>query len=69
MVEFNSVQEVVTLGISLFVLGFALGPLLWAPFSELYGRQIVFIGTFIVFTVFNAGAAGSQNMWTRRFAT
>jgi multidrug resistance protein len=64
MLEFNSVQEVVTLGVSLFVLGFALGPLLWAPFSELYGRQVVFFGTFMAFTCFNAGAAGSQNMWT-----
>ncbi|KAF2002805.1 MFS general substrate transporter [Amniculicola lignicola CBS 123094] len=64
MMEFNSVQEVATLGISLFVLGFALGPLLWAPFSELYGRQVVFFGTFCAFTCFNAGAAGSQNMWT-----
>ncbi|KAF2120966.1 major facilitator superfamily domain-containing protein [Lophiotrema nucula] len=64
MVEFGVSQEVVTLGISLFVLGFALGPLLWAPFSELYGRQIVFFGTFLAFTAFNAGAAGSKNIWT-----
>jgi multidrug resistance protein len=63
-VEFNSSQEVVTLGLSLFVVGFALGPLLWAPFSELYGRQIIFFITFLAFTAFNAGAAGSQNLWT-----
>jgi len=62
MVEFSVSQEVVTLGISLFVLGFALGPLLWAPFSELYGRQTVFLGTYIGFTVFNAGAAGAPNI-------
>lgn len=31
--EFGSSEEVVTLGISLFVLGFAIGPLLWAPLS------------------------------------
>ncbi|PSN73238.1 MFS multidrug transporter-like protein [Corynespora cassiicola Philippines] len=64
MLEFDVSQEVVTLGVSLFVLGFALGPLLWAPFSELYGRQYVFFGTFLAFTAFNAGAAGSQNIWT-----
>lgn len=64
LMEFHSSQEVVTLGVSLFVLGFALGPLLWAPLSELYGRQVVFFGTFLCFTAFNAGAAGSQNMWT-----
>lgn len=49
---------------SLFVLGFALGPLLWAPISELYGRQIVFFLTFMGFVAFNAGAGGSQNIWT-----
>ena len=31
--QFHVSQEVVTLGISLFVLGFAIGPLLWAPMS------------------------------------
>jgi multidrug resistance protein len=62
--EFHASTEVVTLGISLFVLGFAIGPLLWAPFSEMYGRQIVFIGTYAVLTFFNAGAAGSQNIQT-----
>ena len=62
--EFECSQEVATLGISLFVLGFAVGPLLWAPFSELYGRQILFIGTYGVLTAFNAGAAGSQNIQT-----
>jgi multidrug resistance protein len=62
--EFHASQEVVTLGISLFVLGFALGPLLWAPFSELYGRQIVFFGTFIAFVVFNAASAGANSIGT-----
>ncbi|KAF2691320.1 MFS general substrate transporter [Lentithecium fluviatile CBS 122367] len=64
LMEFRVSQEVVTLGVSLFVLGFALGPLLWAPFSELYGRQVVFFGTFLAFVAFNAGAAGSKNIWT-----
>ncbi|KAF1956055.1 benomyl/methotrexate resistance protein [Byssothecium circinans] len=62
--EFEASQEVVTLGISLFVLGFALGPLLWAPFSELYGRQKIFFVSFLAFVVFNAGAAGSKNIRT-----
>ncbi|KAF2131402.1 MFS general substrate transporter [Dothidotthia symphoricarpi CBS 119687] len=62
MAEFNVSQTIVTLGVSLFVLGFALGPLLWAPFSELYGRQLVFAGTYIAFTAFNAGVAGAPNI-------
>lgn len=62
--QFNCSSEVVTLGISLFVLGFAIGPLLWAPLSEMYGRQVLFFGTYAMLTAFNAGAAGSQNIQT-----
>lgn len=57
-------EEVATLGVSLFVLGFAVGPLLWAPLSELVGRQVVFLITFLALSSFCAGAAGSQNVWT-----
>lgn len=64
MEEFGVGEEVVTLGISLFVLGFAIGPLLWAPLSEMYGRQVLLFGTYAALTAFNAGAAGSKNIWT-----
>ncbi len=43
--EFQVSQEVFELGLSVFVLWFAVGPFFWAPLSELYGRQIVFVGT------------------------
>ena len=43
--DFGISQEVFELGLSLFVLGFAVGPMFWGPLSELYGRQIVFVGT------------------------
>ena len=62
--EFRIEEEIATLGLSLFVLGFAVGPLLWAPMSELYGRQILFFGTYAAVTAFNAGAAGSKNIQT-----
>ncbi|CAK7266641.1 hypothetical protein SEPCBS119000_002133 [Sporothrix epigloea] len=61
---FHVSTEVVILGISLFVLGFAIGPLLWAPSSEFFGRQILFAGTYTALTLFNMGAAVSQNMRT-----
>lgn len=41
-----------------------IGPLAWAPLSELLGRQVLFIGTYCALTAFNSGAAGSQNIWT-----
>ncbi|KAL2131033.1 hypothetical protein VTI74DRAFT_5623 [Chaetomium olivicolor] len=61
---FHVSTEVSILGISLFVLGFAVGPLLWAPLSEFYGRQIVFFLTYFGLAAFSAGAAGAQNMHT-----
>lgn len=64
IMEFGCSRELFTLGISLFVLGFAIGPLLWAPMSELFGRQYLFIGTYAGLTAFNAGAAGAQNIWS-----
>ncbi|KAL5334664.1 major facilitator superfamily domain-containing protein [Aspergillus crustosus] len=63
-VQFGIGSEVATLGVSLFVLGFAIGPLLWAPFSELFGRQIVYFVSYLAFTAFNCGCAGAQNAWT-----
>jgi MFS family permease len=62
--EFQIPRIEAVLGVSLFVLGFAVGPLLWAPFSELYGRQLLFFMTYMALTAFNAAAAGAQNMTT-----
>lgn len=64
IIEFDASQEVATLGVSLFVLGFAVGPLLWAPLSELFGRQVLFVTTYACLTAFNAGCAGANNIWT-----
>lgn len=64
MAEFKCSEEVATLGISFFVVGFAIGPLLWAPLSEMYGRQILFFGTYGALTAFSAGAAGSNSITT-----
>ncbi|KAF5021535.1 hypothetical protein F66182_6417 [Fusarium sp. NRRL 66182] len=57
--SFGISQELATLGISLYVLGFEFGPLIWAPLSELYGRRKVFFFTFMAATAFSAGAAGA----------
>ncbi|KAJ5087108.1 hypothetical protein NUU61_008415 [Penicillium alfredii] len=62
--QFRVTTEVATLGVSLYVLGFALGPLLWAPMSELFGRQIVFISTYCGLTIFCAGTTGAKNIET-----
>ena len=57
-------QEVGTLGVSLYVLGFATGPILWAPLSELRGRRLpICIGMF-GFTLFQAAAATGKDLQT-----
>ncbi|KAG5927400.1 hypothetical protein E4U42_002296 [Claviceps africana] len=60
--EFHTQTEVSILGVSMFVLGFAIGPLFWAPFSELYGRQKLFFITYMALTVFNAAGAAAPNI-------
>lgn len=67
--EFHASTEVAILGVSMFVLGLAIGPLFWAPFSELYGRQKLFFITYMALTAlaFNAaGAASPSCRWLPR---
>lgn len=61
MAEFNVSEEASILGISLFVVGFAVGPLLWAPLSESFGRQTLYFLTYGALVAFNAAAAGAPN--------
>ncbi len=58
---FGMSQEVAILTISLFVAGYCVGPLLWGPLSESYGRRPIFIVAFIVYTGFQVGCALSRN--------
>lgn len=51
MQEFGCSAEVGTLTISLFVAGYCVGPLLWGPLSEQYGRRPIFILSFFGFLV------------------
>lgn len=62
--DFQTTNEIALLGLSLFVLGLAVGPILWAPLSEEYGRQYLFLGTYAAFVAFTAGAAASKNVET-----
>jgi len=62
MQRFDVSAEVATLGLSLFVLGFALGPLIWAPLSEVYGRKSIFVISFMAYTAFSVAAACAPNI-------
>ncbi|KUJ19116.1 MFS general substrate transporter [Mollisia scopiformis] len=62
--EFHSSQEVVTLGLSLFVIGLAGGPMFVSPLSEFYGRRFIYIISMILYFIWNIPCATAQNMQT-----
>lgn len=62
--DFGISRELSVASISLFVLGFAVGPMSWAPLSELYGRQIIYAATFTLATLFGGASIASSNIAT-----
>lgn len=62
--EFGVSMEVVILSVSLFVVGFGVGPLVFAPLSEEYGRQIIYNSTLLVAVVFIIPCALAKNIAT-----
>lgn len=50
-------QSLLVLPVSIFLVGYVLGPLVFAPMSESFGRKWVVMATFITFTAFNLGCA------------
>lgn len=61
---FQVSEEVVILTVTLFVVGFAVGPIFFAPASEEYGRQIVYVSTFIFAIAFIVPCAVARNIGT-----
>lgn len=53
--------EAAGLVITLFLLGYVAGPLVWAPLSEFYGRRWIFYITFLGYVAFNFLCAFSPN--------
>ncbi|KAF8859924.1 MFS general substrate transporter [Acephala macrosclerotiorum] len=62
MQEFHSDNETIgTLVVSIYLLGYAFGPLFIAPLSEMYGRLPVYHGCMTLFILFNVACAKSTN--------
>lgn len=51
-----------TLGTTLFVFGFASGPVIWGPLSELFGRRIVLLCSLFGYCCFNFATAVSKDV-------
>lgn len=61
--SFNVSTVAATLGLTLFVAGYGLGPMIWAPLSELpqVGRNPIYIITLFIFVVFQIPTALATN--------
>ncbi|KAF1968343.1 MFS general substrate transporter [Bimuria novae-zelandiae CBS 107.79] len=58
----NTSQILGAFSVSVFVLGFAVGPLLIGPLSEIYGRRVVLNGSNVIFCAFDLGCALAPNL-------
>ncbi|KAJ5281768.1 major facilitator superfamily domain-containing protein [Penicillium angulare] len=57
----NISTEVTSLTVALFVLGWAVGPMIWAPISETYGRRLGMLPAMFVLGLFSIGTATSKS--------
>src|SRR6266704_3350608 len=62
--EFSAPNEVVVLGLSMYVLGLGLGPLILAPLSEHWGRSPIYVWSFLLLTLLHIPLALASNMTT-----
>nr|QPF70305.1 major facilitator superfamily transporter [Lasiodiplodia theobromae] len=63
MAEFNSTSEILSgFVVSVYVLGFAVGPLIIAPLSEMYGRLPLYHTCNVLFIIFNVACARSTSL-------
>ena len=61
-VYFGCSEFVSTLGVTTFLVGFATGPLIFAPLSEVLGRNQVYRINLFLFLVFNMACALAPNI-------
>ncbi|KAK9855888.1 hypothetical protein MYU51_001545 [Penicillium brevicompactum] len=62
--HFGVSVEVASLASSVYLLGYAFGPLIWAPLSELYGRRFPIVVAMLGFSIFNIAVAVSKDLQT-----
>ncbi|KAF2742852.1 MFS general substrate transporter [Sporormia fimetaria CBS 119925] len=62
--EFNVSRTVSILGTALFLMGFGVGPLLWAPLSEVYGRRLAVMVPMFISMVLSFGSAVAKDFQT-----
>lgn len=66
--EFGNSVIVATLGLTLFVFGLGLSPMMLGPLSEFYGRRPIYIVGFFMFLIWVIPSAVAQNIQTMLIA-
>ncbi|PWN88994.1 MFS general substrate transporter [Acaromyces ingoldii] len=61
MSDLHMSQELFVLGISLFVLGFGVGPLIFGPLAQAFGKRPVYFFSYVLFTAFCFGCSEANN--------
>ncbi|KAK4063180.1 MFS permease [Trichoderma simmonsii] len=62
--EFHNVREISDLGLSTFVLGIAIGPMLLSPLSEFYGRRPIYLVSWTMYLIWLIPSAVAKNIAT-----
>ncbi|KAH3310018.1 hypothetical protein KXW39_003645 [Aspergillus fumigatus] len=60
--DFHTSETIVTLGLTFYLVGLAIGSMFMAPMSEIYGRKPVSVGCLFVFTVLIIPCALSKSV-------
>ncbi|KAH8816073.1 major facilitator superfamily domain-containing protein [Xylogone sp. PMI_703] len=66
--EFEVSRIVATLGLSLFIMGLGIGPMLLGPLSEFYGRRPIYLCSFTMFLIWIIPSAVAKNIQTMLIA-
>lgn len=61
---FDVSEEVALLSVSLFVVGFGVGPMVFAPLSEICGRRPIYASTLLIAVIFVIPCAVAKNIET-----
>ncbi|KAK3111392.1 hypothetical protein LTR53_013415, partial [Teratosphaeriaceae sp. CCFEE 6253] len=62
--EFRVSRELATVGLTTFVCGLGLGPMVLSPLSEFYGRRVVYLCAFGMYLIWLIPCAVAQNIQT-----
>ncbi|KAI8723246.1 MFS domain-containing protein [Fusarium sp. LHS14.1] len=62
--DLNVSNELALVSVSLFVVGFGVGPMIFAPLSEIYGRRVIYASTLLIAVIFIIPCAVAKNIET-----